>query len=581
MAFETYQLGDICDFLDSMRVPISEELRKPGPYPYYGANGQQGWIDDYIFDEPLVLLAEDGGQFGSKTKPIAYKVSGKCWVNNHAHVLRVKRNCNIDYLHRILSFYDVTQYINGTTRAKLTKGNAESIPIPLPPLSEQKHIAAILEKADRLRRQRRHALHISDTFLQAVFLKMFGKYLIKDELKLQLGELVTITGGGTPSRENKSYFEGEIPWLTAKDMRGDYIFDTQEHINEEAIKKSATKLVPAGSILIVVKSKVLMHRLPIAIAMKKLCHGQDIKSIQCSNSINLFFLVYLLKYNEPHLLFRARGANTEGLILPMLEEIQVPDVSLSMQEEFASVVQTFDRLRTQQREAKRQAEHLFQTLLHRAFRGELTAQEPVKVVAFRCHDSVDDRGAILSYIVKSQWQQPTFGHVKCAKLVYWVSAHIGIDLGGEQWREAAGPLADFFYSLEEPAKEKGWFYVQKQDTGRYSYSLGPNISERVQAAIEILGERREKLDKLLEDLAGVKSDEIEAAATLFAAWNDFLIEGHKPSDDEIIREALENWHPDKKLKRLFNRLMLKAMLQWMREIKLTPEGIGPRTIKKM
>ena len=87
---------------------------------------------------------------------------------------------------------------------------------------------------------------------------------------------------------------------------------------------------------------------------------------------------------------------------------------------------------------------------------------------------------------------------------------------------------------------------------------GPNISVRVQAAIEILGERKEKLDKMLENLAGVRSDEIEAAATVFAAWNDFLIDGHHPTDDEIIREALENWHPEKKLKRLFNRLTLKA-----------------------
>jgi superfamily II DNA or RNA helicase len=207
--------------------------------------------------------------------------------------------------------------------------------------------------------------------------------------------------------------------------------------------------------------------------------------------------------------------------------------------------------------------------------------EPATVIAFPRHNSVDDRGAIFSYIVNSQWQQPTFGHVKCAKLIYWVLTHVGVDLGGEQKREAAGPLADFFFPIEKTAEERGWFYVQKRSSEGYSYHPGPNISERVQAAIEILADRKEKLDKLLELLAGVASNQIEAAATLFAVWNDFLIEGHQPTDNEIIREALENWHPEKRLKLFFNLPTLKVILKWMREIKLTPEGIGPRTIKKV
>lgn len=247
----------------------------------------------------------------------------------------------------------------------------EELEIPLPSLPEQKRIAAILDKADRLRRQRRYAQALSDSFLQSIFIKMFGDHLKQDYPKTELINLVTITGGGTPSREIEEYFKGKIAWLTSKDMKGDYIFDTEEHITEEAIKNSATKLVPKGSILLVVKSKVLMHRLPIAVAEIPLCHGQDIKSIQCSEKVNPLFLVFILKHNERNLLNQARGANTEGLTLPMLESIPVPKVPLPLQEQFAAIVQKFERIRRQQREATRQAEHLFQTLLHRAFRGEL------------------------------------------------------------------------------------------------------------------------------------------------------------------------------------------------------------------
>src|SRR5258705_12063251 len=88
-----------------------------------------------------------------------------------------------------------------------------------------------------------------------------------------------------------------------------------------------------------------MHRLPIAITKVPLCHGQDIKSIQCLDKVNPRFLVAVLKYNEAKILFQARGANTEGLTLPMLNEIKVPNVPLSLQEEFAGVVRRVEGLR--------------------------------------------------------------------------------------------------------------------------------------------------------------------------------------------------------------------------------------------
>src|SRR5436853_5028500 len=89
-------LGEICEFLDCRRIPVNESerrrrvanMKQSELFPYYGANGQVGWIDDYLFEEPLILLAEDGGNFGSMERPIAYAVSGRYWVNNHAHVLK-------------------------------------------------------------------------------------------------------------------------------------------------------------------------------------------------------------------------------------------------------------------------------------------------------------------------------------------------------------------------------------------------------------------------------------------------------------------------------------------------------------
>ena len=132
------RVEECCEILDSMRIPITASDRKEGKYPYYGANGIQDYVNDYIFDDELVLLAEDGGNFGSKEKPIAYRVSGKCWVNNHAHVLKPKEEIDVDYLCYSLMFYKVDGMINGATRKKLTQTAMKKMKIPLRNIVEQK-----------------------------------------------------------------------------------------------------------------------------------------------------------------------------------------------------------------------------------------------------------------------------------------------------------------------------------------------------------------------------------------------------------------------------------------------------------
>lgn len=278
---------------------------------------------------------------------------------------------NLNYLYFQLMHRGLDDAITGTAQPQITRQNLKYINILLPPISEQTRIANILEKADRLRRLRRYAKKMSDSFLQSAFLEMFGDTIENQKSNYRLGEIVTITGGGTPSRKIKEFYSGSIPWLTSKDMKGEYIFDTEEHITEEAIKRSATKLVKEGSILVVVKSKILMHKLPVAIAMIPLCHGQDVKSIQCPPSILPIFLMYLLKHFEPRLLHLARGVNTEGLTLPMLRELPVPSVQLDKQSKFAKIANMAARLQRMAIESERQIDQLIQTILHKSFTGDL------------------------------------------------------------------------------------------------------------------------------------------------------------------------------------------------------------------
>ena len=144
-------VGDVFEVLDRMRKPLNKSQRETmkGPYPYCGANSVVDYVSEWLFDEPLILMAEDGGYFDEfKTRPIAYMMDGKCWVNNHAHVLRAREGFDIRWLFYSLVHMDVRPFINTGTRSKLNQRELINIPVAAPPVPEQREIAAILSSVD-------------------------------------------------------------------------------------------------------------------------------------------------------------------------------------------------------------------------------------------------------------------------------------------------------------------------------------------------------------------------------------------------------------------------------------------------
>ncbi|WP_087019684.1 restriction endonuclease subunit S [Thaumasiovibrio subtropicus] len=147
----TVKVSKCCDILDNLRIPLNSEEREKikGNIPYCGANGIQGYISEYIFDEDLILLAEDGGNFDDyQTRPIAYRISGKSWVNNHAHVLRTKEGYDFSFVFYSLQHKNVIPFIKGGTRAKLNQAELREITIWDAPLPIQQRIGEILETID-------------------------------------------------------------------------------------------------------------------------------------------------------------------------------------------------------------------------------------------------------------------------------------------------------------------------------------------------------------------------------------------------------------------------------------------------
>ena len=141
-------LGEVTENFDAVRIPVKQTDRRPGLYPYYGASGVVDHVDSFLFDGEYLLVAEDGENLRTRTTPVAFLANGKFWVNNHAHIVRGNSKANTRFLMYALTELDISGYLTGSTMPKLTQGNMNRIPVPLPPLPEQRAIAHILGTLD-------------------------------------------------------------------------------------------------------------------------------------------------------------------------------------------------------------------------------------------------------------------------------------------------------------------------------------------------------------------------------------------------------------------------------------------------
>ena len=144
-------LQEAVDFLDGQRKPLesADRAKRQGKYPYYGASGIIDYIDGYIFDEPLLLLGEDGANIINRSSPLCFIATGKFWVNNHAHVMRPRMGQNIKFLCELLESLDYTRYNTGTAQPKLNQEKCRQIVLHLPTYEEQCHIADFLSAVEQ------------------------------------------------------------------------------------------------------------------------------------------------------------------------------------------------------------------------------------------------------------------------------------------------------------------------------------------------------------------------------------------------------------------------------------------------
>jgi type I restriction enzyme S subunit len=334
-------LGELVVFLDHIRKPITAKNRVSGKIPYYGANGVQGYVKDYLFNENLVLLAEDGGYFDDPDRGIAYKINGKTWVNNHAHVLRATPKIDVDYLFRVLQNLDLRGFVNGTTRAKLTKANAKRIPIPLPLLSEQRQITNKLNIADTILYLRKQTITKLDELAHSIFDDLFGDVENNDKnwpIK-KLGELVKKLGSGaTPRGGSNSYKSKGISLIRSLNVH-DGVFKSKNlaFIDEvQAVKLSNVEVEKNDILLNITGASVgrvcimLESILPARV-------NQHVMIIRPKSDLNPNFLErFLLNYKVKKKLLSISGfgATREAITKSTMENFNIIIPPIELQNEF-------------------------------------------------------------------------------------------------------------------------------------------------------------------------------------------------------------------------------------------------------
>ena len=365
-------LEDCCEILDSMRIPITASERKSGSYPYYGANGIQDYVADYIFDDELVLLAEDGGNFGSKTKPIAYRVSGKCWVNNHAHVLKPKKDFNVDYLCYSLMFYNTDGLINGATRQKLTQATMRQMLIPQRAYQEQCDIVAQMNKVNLIIKTRQNQLQKLDELVKARFVELFGDPISNpmNWNKRTLKEVCTKLNDGTHFSP-ESFSMGDYKYITAKNIKASgFDFSNITYVPEAVHRPIFERCNPEQGDVLYIKDGATTGIAIVNTLKEEFTLLSSVALLkQNRNVINGYFLATLLNNADMYSDIRNNmgGAAITRLTIAKLNAVKVIVPPLDLQNRFAAFVEQVDKSKVAVQKSLGEAQHLFDCLMQEYF----------------------------------------------------------------------------------------------------------------------------------------------------------------------------------------------------------------------
>lgn len=335
-------LEKCCEILDKKRKPVAKSARISGEYPYYGANGIQDYVSDYIFDGEFVLVGEDGSVITDKGTPVVTWASGKIWVNNHAHIISEINDVLLRYIYYYLQTVDVTIFIHGNI-PKLTGKDFKSIQLPVPPLEVQREIVRILdnftflttELAAELAARQKEYEYYRDKLLTP-----------KAEIKtVELGEVCTFVRGPFGGALKKEIFkphgyavyEQQHAIYRTLDFR--YFIDKKkfDELKRFSIKPGDMIVSCSGTIG---KTFIIPEDAPEGVI------NQALLKLTPHDELNVFYLQYFFENTiSKELNGVARGGAIKNVpSVSELKAIKIPVPSLDVQERLVQVLDNFDAI---------------------------------------------------------------------------------------------------------------------------------------------------------------------------------------------------------------------------------------------
>lgn len=387
----TYLTKGAAECLDSFRKPInaSERANREGDIPYYGATGQVGWIDDFLTNEQLVLVGEDGAPFLDLIKDKAYIIEGKAWVNNHAHILRSRFGTvgNLFLMH-YLNIFNYHDFVNGTTRLKLTQGSMDIMPVPVPPLSEQQRIVDRIEsmfaKLDEAKQKAQDALYSFETRKAAILHKAFTGELtaqwrkehgigMESWKKSRFDEVATIKS----NLVNPLDFP-DLPHIAPDNIEKKTGVLLEYHtVSEDGVTSGKHRFYP-GQILY---SKIRPYLSKVVVVdFDGLCSA-DMYPIKAEGNAKCLWY-YML---SEEFLEQASSAGSRS-VLPKINQKELSALTVvlpTLKDEQEEIVRILDDLLAKEQQTKESAEGVLEqidlikkAILARAFRGDLGTNDP-------------------------------------------------------------------------------------------------------------------------------------------------------------------------------------------------------------
>lgn len=334
-------LEKCCEILDKKRKPVAKSARISGEYPYYGANGVQDYVSDYIFDGEFVLVGEDGSVITDKGTPVVTWASGKIWVNNHAHIISEINGVLLRYIYYYLQTVDVTIFIHGNI-PKLTGKDFKSIKLPVPPLEVQREIVRILDNFTFL------TTELAARQKQYEYYKeyLFENHIFDVEWK-RLDELFPFIRNGFVGTI-KSFFTNEtdgIRYLEGTNIHDGVISDNEVlYVTKEFHKKHIKNQLKSDDILMVQSG----HIGECAVVGKKYegsnCHALIIMSNggKCLSKYYVYYFHTIKGFKS--LTPAITGGTIKHVLAGKVGKIKVPVPSLEQQQRIVDILDRFDAL---------------------------------------------------------------------------------------------------------------------------------------------------------------------------------------------------------------------------------------------